>query len=342
MSKDKDSVNVAFNATYDYDAFGNLTENTGSEATNNPFRYNGQYTDDETGLLYLRNRYYDPTIGRFTQEDPAKDGLNWYVYCANDPVNFVDPLGLLSIGTFCKNDVSQLTEQQRKNMNSAINAYEDGFLSYGNMLENLASYGGEIIETRKLPSVVANMDGNTLNIDVYVNIASITFMDGVKVSNNFDEVIFFNNKSFQQYVCEAIESWSGSVEGININVNAIFGKSNSHKTVSVDLREGTKNGGSAPESNCIVTFSNDYTKRSTDETFRTIAHEAGGHSAFRIHDAYHDLENVSSIMCYRDYAVTNLDRAILLEAYKSGFKGTSYTDHLDKVSKYSPGWRYKK
>ena len=95
MSKDKDSVNVAFNATYDYDAFGNLTENTGSEATNNPFRYNGQYHDDETGLLYLRNRYYDPTIGRFTQEDPAKDGTNWYVYCANDPVNYIDPSGLI-------------------------------------------------------------------------------------------------------------------------------------------------------------------------------------------------------------------------------------------------------
>ena len=94
MSKDKDSVNVAFNATYDYDAFGNLTENTGSEATNNPFRYNGQYTDDETGLLYLRNRYYDPTTGRFTQEDPIKDKLNWYVYCGNNPVNFADPLGL--------------------------------------------------------------------------------------------------------------------------------------------------------------------------------------------------------------------------------------------------------
>ena len=93
MSKDKDSVNVAFNATYDYDAFGNLTENTGSEATNNPFRYNGQYHDDETGLLYLRNRYYDPSIGRFTQEYPAKDGLNWYVYCENNPITRIDPDG---------------------------------------------------------------------------------------------------------------------------------------------------------------------------------------------------------------------------------------------------------
>jgi len=94
LSKDKDSVNVAFNATYNYDAFGNPTESIGGEATNNPLRYNGQYHDDETGLIYLRNRYYDPSIGRFTQEDPAKDGTNWYVYCENNPVNMVDPGGL--------------------------------------------------------------------------------------------------------------------------------------------------------------------------------------------------------------------------------------------------------
>ena len=42
---------------------------------------------------YLRARYYDPELGRFLTEDPAQDGLNWYVYCANNPVNFVDPSG---------------------------------------------------------------------------------------------------------------------------------------------------------------------------------------------------------------------------------------------------------
>ena len=48
-----------------------------------------------SGLIYLRNRYYDPSIGRFITEDPARDGLNWYVYCANNPINFIDPLGLV-------------------------------------------------------------------------------------------------------------------------------------------------------------------------------------------------------------------------------------------------------
>ena len=85
--------NGRYNNRYAYDAFGNYSEETDSPKKN-PFRYSGEYTDDETGLIYLRNRYYDPAIGRFITEDPAKDGLNWYAYCSNNPVNLIDPLGL--------------------------------------------------------------------------------------------------------------------------------------------------------------------------------------------------------------------------------------------------------
>lgn len=77
--------------TYKYDSFGNeWTESTSA----NPFRYNGEYTDLSSGLIYLRNRYYDPSIGRFISEDPIKDGLNWYVYANNNPIMFFDPFGL--------------------------------------------------------------------------------------------------------------------------------------------------------------------------------------------------------------------------------------------------------
>ena len=64
----------------------------------NPFRYCGEYYDEETGLIYLRNRYYDSSTGRFITEDPAKDGLNWYSYCGGNPVMFVDPWGLFTEG----------------------------------------------------------------------------------------------------------------------------------------------------------------------------------------------------------------------------------------------------
>ena len=77
---------------YSYDAFGN--QKAENENDTNPFRYSGEFFDEETGLIYLRARYYDATTGRFISEDPIKDGLNWYVYCSNNPIMFVDPLGL--------------------------------------------------------------------------------------------------------------------------------------------------------------------------------------------------------------------------------------------------------
>lgn len=79
--------------TYVYDAWGNTLPQT-TEAVSNPIKYAGEYHDSETGLYYLRNRYYDPTTGRFTQEDPTRDGDNWYVYCNNNPINNIDPFGL--------------------------------------------------------------------------------------------------------------------------------------------------------------------------------------------------------------------------------------------------------
>jgi len=46
------------------------------EEDENPYWYCSENYDQETGLYYLRNRYYDPELGRFITEDPAKDGLN--------------------------------------------------------------------------------------------------------------------------------------------------------------------------------------------------------------------------------------------------------------------------
>jgi RHS repeat-associated protein len=51
---------------------------------------------DHSGLNYRRNRYYDPTTGQFTQQDPIgiAGGLNLYGYANGDPINFSDPFGL--------------------------------------------------------------------------------------------------------------------------------------------------------------------------------------------------------------------------------------------------------
>ena len=104
--------------TYDYDAFGNEINPDPNDS--NPLRYAGEYYDKETGTYYLRARYYDPVIGRFTQEDPhwnqsnmlyGDDPLklnnynyspslvaiiqsgNLYVYAMSNPVMYVNENG---------------------------------------------------------------------------------------------------------------------------------------------------------------------------------------------------------------------------------------------------------
>ena len=79
---------------YIYDAFGNEQY---TMADSNPFRYCGEYADREMGLLYLRNRYYNPSTGRFITEDPIRDGTNWYAYANSNPVMYIDPWGLDAI-----------------------------------------------------------------------------------------------------------------------------------------------------------------------------------------------------------------------------------------------------
>ena len=77
---------------YEYDAWGNLA--VCEETVGNRFRFNGQQYDPITRQYYLRARYYNPVIARFTQEDTYRgDGLNLYTYCWNNPVRYVDPSG---------------------------------------------------------------------------------------------------------------------------------------------------------------------------------------------------------------------------------------------------------
>jgi RHS repeat-associated protein len=84
---------------YAYDAFGKVLNQM--EAIQNPFKYVGQFgvMDEGNGLLYMWARYYDAEAGRFISQDPIGfwGGLNLYAYVGNNPVNWVDPLGLLNL-----------------------------------------------------------------------------------------------------------------------------------------------------------------------------------------------------------------------------------------------------
>ena len=103
---------------YQFDAVGNTTQLTGaggtvlnsysylpfgeslstSETVANPFQYVGRFgvLREGSGLDYMRNRWYVPTQGRFTQQDPIglAGGSNEYTYAGDNPISGVDPEGL--------------------------------------------------------------------------------------------------------------------------------------------------------------------------------------------------------------------------------------------------------
>jgi len=91
-------------AGYTYDAFGRYLY--GWQNVTNPFRYGGTWgyiTDTPgSGLLQLGHRYYWPEVGRFVQQDPMGDGMNWYAYVGNNPVVWVDPEGFGVLDTLKK------------------------------------------------------------------------------------------------------------------------------------------------------------------------------------------------------------------------------------------------
>ncbi|EHS56355.1 YD repeat-containing protein, partial [Paenibacillus sp. Aloe-11] len=80
--------------SYEYDAFGNTLSI--AEQIENRFRYAGEAWDSVTQQYYLRARFYNPAIARFTQEDTYRgDGLNLYAYVGNNPIHYVDPSGYM-------------------------------------------------------------------------------------------------------------------------------------------------------------------------------------------------------------------------------------------------------
>jgi RHS repeat-associated protein len=75
-----------------YSPYGKQTIKSGSDVT--PFGFQGSYTDS-TGLIYLINRYYDPTTDQFLSVDPDVATTDQpYVFTDDDPLNAEDPLGL--------------------------------------------------------------------------------------------------------------------------------------------------------------------------------------------------------------------------------------------------------
>ena len=95
--------------SYRYSSWGKILETVDTSdnqiAARNPFRYRGYILDEETGMYYLKSRYYDPETGRFLNADSQLNignhqGYNLYIYCNDNPVNLKDPIGKAPFSPF--------------------------------------------------------------------------------------------------------------------------------------------------------------------------------------------------------------------------------------------------
>src|SRR5262245_11939381 len=76
--------------------YGPFGETPATAPTSNPFQFTGRENENVAGLYYYRSRYYKPSFQRFISQDTlglVAGDTNLYAYNANQPINFVDPLG---------------------------------------------------------------------------------------------------------------------------------------------------------------------------------------------------------------------------------------------------------
>ena len=77
-----------------YDAWGAIRQGTATADPKNRYCASlGHQQDDESGMIYMRARYYETGSGRFLSQDPRFQGCNWFVYCGNQPISRADQSG---------------------------------------------------------------------------------------------------------------------------------------------------------------------------------------------------------------------------------------------------------
>ena len=146
-------------ASYDYKAFGNIRNQSGSVP--NPWLFTGRQFDFESGLYYNRNRYYNPAVGRFITQDPSLTlnpqnriipylllknlhnplELHKYLYCINNPINFIDPFGLEK-GTQPITGWTYVLWIVAEGLKHTSRDFEDSHNAYNSYMGNNPDYNG--------------------------------------------------------------------------------------------------------------------------------------------------------------------------------------------------------
>ena len=201
------NANGTVTDTFEYDTYGKLKDRTGTTKT--PFLYNGRdgvMYEDDTGLIYMRARYYSPALRRFVNADIVAGSidnaatLNRYAYCNGDPASFVDPEGLKGIDARGGNPIQQ-------------NAKKVYFGSEYTAL-TINDVDCDKINDVDYDNTKANKDQQTL-IDTFKTIVSY-LPDSVSVSEGLSGVILLGPNGNINYSVN-VKGGNG-----NINISAVY------------------------------------------------------------------------------------------------------------------------
>ena len=151
---------------YSYDAWGKvLSIKNGSgtaitkSAIGNRVLWQGREYSYSTGLYYFRARWYEPITGRWLSNDPIgiSGGLNQYVFCGDNPINFVDPFGLrdVVIQFYSNLTAAELPDAAKKEVERI---YLDAFNKYGKTKEHTLKF--EWKDSEKCPGDTGYSGGN--------------------------------------------------------------------------------------------------------------------------------------------------------------------------------------
>ena len=148
--------------SYVYDAWGAPIGKSGSMAETlgsvQPFRYRGYVFDEETGLYYLRSRYYNPRWGRFVNADTIVTN-NLFLYCLNSPNVQIDSSGCSSTSALfstvlCDNGGGASRYNRQKAVDYAREWYDDRnneFYSYSDLSGDCTNFTSQCLYAGGIP-----------------------------------------------------------------------------------------------------------------------------------------------------------------------------------------------
>jgi RHS repeat-associated protein len=179
-----------------YVPFGEVFVEERNASWSTPYKFNGKEQDEETGLCYYGARYYDPRTSVWLSVDPLAEkypNIGSYVYCANNPVKYIDPDGrVLKLAGNRQERITSLTYLQKLS-NDKLGVKQDGtviIMKKGAMNKDKTLSSGtglvaNIISENNTMTIELGKKGST-NTEENSSQAKATNGEGTDVTVNFD------------------------------------------------------------------------------------------------------------------------------------------------------------